>query len=96
MRLVELIWVDSCSHKPPNFAWLPKEEAAEWGTDGAICRTSGYLVEKNKRGYVIAASVGDNGMVGGLWFVPHGCVRSAAYLTSGKARKRARRARRTR
>jgi len=85
LDLVKVEWVDSCSN---TRSWQTDEEIRDWGEDGSLCCTVGFLVQKNKNGLTLASSYGpSNGHWGGAWFIPGKCVRNITRLVP-KRKKR--------
>ena len=64
--LVEIEWIDS--------AFNPGWHKADTVRDVAYCKTTGYLVEKNKKRINVAMNVADNGDYGEAMAIPRSCV----------------------
>lgn len=72
-KKVEVTWVDACSYKG---AWMSDEETKEWGNEGLVCTSVGFLVHRTRKGIMLAMSCHEGNGInwGGAWLIPAGCV----------------------
>lgn len=71
--LMEIIWGDAWN----GSSWFRKSEIK---CDPLLVATMGYLASENKNGYVLAASVSEQGMMCSDFFIPRGMVKSVKRL----------------
>jgi hypothetical protein len=73
MKIIEITWEDSGSNKE---IWCDKDD---YCNEPALCKTVGYLVEKNKTSYVLAQSDGIE-QWGNVFLIPHGAIKKIRTL----------------
>lgn len=70
-KLVEVEWLDTYSADP----WQDKETALEMFPEGALCSTIGYYLRETKAYLYLAATLGMNDTIAGMWAIPKGMIK---------------------
>ena len=77
-KIVKVEWVDAADD---SRTWLEMDDLE----DVVPITTIGILIENNKKRVVVAHSSCQSSRIGGIIYIPKGCVKKIEYLTDAKS-----------